>query len=227
MSKKHSKLYTLGEEIFNAISHGIGCILGLIGCIIGIVYAVLYGDVWSIVAMSIYGVTLIIMYCMSTLYHSITNQKAKQVFRILDHCTIFMLIAGTYTPYALVTLRESYFNVFGLNISIGWSILAISWGVTVVGIILNSIGIERFKVISMVCYIATGWLVVFAFKPLMDNLAQNGVLFLAIGGLFYTVGIVFYAMKKFKYMHSIWHLFVLTGSIFHYFSVLFYVLPNK
>lgn len=220
---KTIKKYTLGEEIFNAISHGIGFLLGIAGCVIGIVFAALYGSSWSVVSMSIYGAMLIITYSMSTMYHSITNEKAKRVFKILDHCTIFLLIAGTYTPFSLVTLRNAYIHIFGLTLSIGWIIFSVVWLTSIVGIILNSISLERFKIISMICYIATGWVVIFAINPLINNLAYKGVLYLFIGGILYTVGITFYALKKIKYTHSVWHLFVLSGSIFHFFCILLYV----
>ncbi|NMA79136.1 MAG: hemolysin III family protein [Clostridiales bacterium] len=210
----NKKKYTLGEEIFNAISHGAGALLSIAGCVILIVFSAIHGDAYSVVSSAIFGASLIILYTMSTLYHSITHVKAKKVFRILDHSTIFILIAGTYTPYTLVTLRGA----------LGWTIFGIIWGTAVFGIVLNAISIERFKRISMVCYILMGWAIVAAARPLYQNLNKGGLILLVAGGVLYTVGIIFYAMKKYKYMHSVWHLFVVGGSVLHYFSVLLYVI---
>lgn len=212
--EKNKKSYTLGEEIFNAISHGTGALLSIAGCVILIVFSAIHGDAYSVVSSAIYGASLIILYTMSTLYHSITNVKAKKVFRILDHSTIFILIAGTYTPYTLVTLRGA----------VGWTIFGIVWGTAAFGIVLNAISIDRFKKISMVCYILMGWAIVAAVRPLYQNLSKGGLILLVAGGILYTVGIIFYAMKKYKYMHSVWHLFVVGGSVLHYFSILLYVI---
>ena len=151
---------------------------------------------------------------MSTLYHSFTTRRVKEIFRIFDHCSIFLLIAGTYTPFTLVSLRQST----------GWYLFAFIWISTVVGIILNAISIERFKYFSMVCYVVMGWSVVVTIRPLIEMLTTTGLLLLVAGGLFYTVGIVFYAMKKKRYMHGIWHFFVLFGSICHYLCILWFVI---
>lgn len=208
-------VYTVGEEVFNSATHGMGALFGALGTAYLIVFTSIYCDVWSIVSASIYGGSLIILYTMSTLYHALTNKNAKRVFRIFDHSTIFLLIAGTYTPYALVTLKGT----------MGWVIFSIVWGSAVIGITLNAISVERFKKISLILYIASGWAAVIAMKPLIfdDKIALNGLLLMLLGGVFYTGGIVFYKLKRIKYFHSIWHLFVLAGSISHYFSILFYV----
>ena len=210
MTASLKKRYTLGEEIFNSVSHGVGGLLAIAGTAVLIVFAALYSDAWAVVSASIYGASLIVLYTMSTLYHAITNCKAKGFFRIMDHNTIFFLIAGTYTPYTLVTLRGA----------LGWTLFGIVWGAAVLGIVLNSIDLERFKKLSMVCYVAMGWVIILAIKPMKDGLSSLSLTFLLIGGLFYTVGIVFYAVKKVKYFHSVWHLFTVAGSIFHFFSVL-------
>ncbi|MFZ2537601.1 MAG: hemolysin III family protein [Oscillospiraceae bacterium] len=207
------KLYTFGEELLNSISHGVGALLAIAGSAVLIVWAVFFSDAWGIVGASIYGFTLILLYTMSTLYHALTNDRAKKVFRALDHSTIYLLIAGTYTPYALVTIRGT----------MGWVVFGIVWGSAVVGITLNAISVERYKKISLALYLVSGWAAVIAMKPIVDNLATNGLLLMLLGGLFYTGGIVFYVMKKHKYFHGIWHFFVLAGSICHYFSILFYV----
>jgi hemolysin III len=211
---KEKGFYSLGEEIFNSISHGIGAALSIAGFVILVVKAAFSGDGWSIASGLVFGLTLIILYTMSTLYHAITNKTAKKVFRILDHCTIFLLIAGTYTPYTLITLN-------GVS---GWVVFGILWGVTALGIVLNAVSLEKFKKFSLFCYLAMGWAVVFTMKTFIEVLDPIGLAFLFIGGFFYTVGIIFYALKRVKYMHSIWHLFVLAGSIFHYFSILLYVI---
>lgn len=207
------KFYTLGEELLNAISHGIGTLLAIAGSVVLIVYASMYSDVWAIVSCSIYGFSLILLYLMSTLYHAISNEKAKTVLRIFDHSTIYLLIAGTYTPYALLTIRGT----------MGWVVFSIVWGTAVIGIIMNAISVERFKKISLALYVISGWTAILALKPIIENLAFNGLMLMLLGGVFYTGGIVFYVKKNRKYFHGIWHFFVLGGSIAHYFSILYYV----
>lgn len=209
-----NKRYTLGEEIFNSVSHGAGGALAVAGTVVLIIVSAIYSDAWSVVSSCIYGASLIILYTMSTLYHAITNIKAKTFFRIMDHNTIFFLIAGTYTPITLACLRGW----------LGWVLFGIVWGAAAVGIVLNSINLERFKKINMVCYVIMGWVIVIAIKPMIENVNTLSLVFLLIGGIFYTVGIIFYALKKLKYFHSIWHLFTVAGSVFHYFSILFAVM---
>ncbi len=204
-----SKRYTLGEEIFNSVSHGTGGLLAIAGTVVLIVFCAIYADAWSVVSSCIYGASLIILYTMSTLYHAITNERAKRFFRIMDHNTIFFLIAGTYTPFTLVTLRGG----------LGWTLFGIVWGAAIIGIILNSIDLEKFRKPSVVCYIAMGWVIIIAIKPMLHVLPKLSLVFLLMGGVFYTVGIIFYALKKLRYFHSIWHLFTVAGSILHYFSV--------
>ena len=195
-----NNFYTLGEEIFSSITHGIGALLGVRG--LSIVFAALYGDAMGVVSASIYGATMVIMYTMSTLYHALTHKIAKKVFRIFDHCSIFLLIAGTYTPYTLVTLRGP----------IGWVLFGIVWATAILGIVFNSINMEKFKKFSMASYILSGWVIIFAMKPLVENLKMGGIILLIAGGVLYTLGILFYASR---YLASIWHLFVLAGSICH------------
>lgn len=203
--------YTLGEEIFNGVSHGAGAVLSVAGTVVLIVCAAIYSDAWAVVSSCIYGASLIILYTMSTLYHSITNKRAKAFFRIMDHNTIFVLIAGTYTPITLAVLRGAW----------GWVLFSVVWAAAIVGIVLNSIDLERFKKLSIVCYVAMGWVIVFAIKPLIDSAPALSLVFLVIGGVFYTAGIVFYAIKRVRYFHSVWHLFTIAGSAFHYFAILF------
>ena len=215
MKKSKKPAYTLAEALINSISHGTGALAAAGGMAVLIVFSALQGDVWKVVSSSIYGATMIMLYTFSALYHSFTDGKVKSVFRIFDHCSIFLLIAGSYTPFTLVTLRE-------VTPAVGWTLFGVVWGAAIIGIALNIVSLEKFKVFSMICYIAMGWAVVFAIKPLIANLAKGGIILLASGGLAYTVGIIFYAIRK-KYMHSIWHFFVLAGTILQYFAVLFYV----
>ena len=207
--------YSLAEELMNAISHGVGAALAIAALVVSVVVSALHQNVWGVVASSIYGGTLIILYTMSTLYHSLKRNNAKRVFRIIDHCSIYLLIAGTYTPYTLVSLRGP----------VGWTLFGIVWGAAVVGIVFNSIDMNKFKIISLIAYVAMGWVIIFAIKPLYDVIGTGGILWLILGGVLYTVGAVVYVIgKKHKFAHSVFHLFVLAGSIFHFFSILLYVL---
>ena len=215
--KKALPKYTLGEDLTNSISHGIGACLSVAALVLCIVKAALHGTTAGVVGASIYGSTLIIMYCMSTLYHAITNEKARHIFRVFDHLSIYLLIAGSYTPITLVTLKGA----------MGWTLFGIVWGVAILGIVLNSISLEKFKVFSMISYVAIGWAVVIGAKDIIEKLDRNGLMLLLYGGIAYTVGIIFFALKKYKYMHSIWHFFVLCGSILQFFSIYLYVLPVR
>lgn len=203
------KRYTLGEEIFNSVTHGVGSLLSIAGTVVLIVFSAINSDACAVVSSAVYGASLIILYTMSTLYHSITNEKAKKFFRIMDHNTIFFLIAGTYTPYTLAVLRSP----------LGWVLFGIVWGAAAIGIVLNSIDLEKFSKISVVCYIAMGWVIIIAVKPLMSSMPFISFALLVAGGIFYTIGVIFYAIKKVKYFHSVWHIFTVIGSALHYFSV--------
>lgn len=214
---KISKRYSLGEEIFNAVSHGTGGLLAIAGTVVLIVLCAVYSDAWAVVSACIYGASLIILYTMSTLYHAISNERAKRFFRIMDHNTIFFLIAGTYTPFTLVSLRGKT----------GWVLFGVVWIAAAVGIALNSVDLEKYRKPSIVCYVAMGWVIIFAIKPMIEAVPKNSLIFLLVGGILYTVGIIFYAMKKLKYFHSVWHLFTVAGSVFHYFSVLLAIVDFK
>lgn len=214
--KRIRPTYTLGEEIVNSVSHGLGAALSAAGTAILIVFAAWQHNVWAIVSCAIYGASLFLLYMSSTLYHSFQQPRVKALFRIFDHCTIFLLIAGTYTPFTLVTLR-SYDPV------LGWSLFGVVWAAAVLGIVLNSVDLERFKIFSMVCYVAMGWVIVVAMKPLLATLPAGGIWLLLAGGLAYTVGITFFVIRV-RYMHSIWHFFVLAGSVLHFLSILLYVI---
>ena len=212
---EHKKRYTLGEEIFNSISHGVGALLGIAALVLAIIMAAIYqGNAWAIVSAAIYGSSLILLFLSSTLYHALAHPTAKKVFRSFDHSTIFLLIAGTYTPITLVTLDDT---------SLGFIKFGILWGLAILGIVLNSISIEKFKVLSMILYVGMGWAAIFMVMPLIERMAVPALIMLLIGGILYTGGISFYAIKKWKYMHSIWHLFVLAGSVVQFFAILLYV----
>lgn len=202
--------YSLGEEIFNSVSHGVGAGLAVAGTVILIIMAAVYQNAMAVVSVCIYGASLIILYTMSTLYHSLTNFTAKSFFRIMDHNTIFLLIAGTYTPITLSFLGGA----------IGWIMFGVVAGAAVLGIVMNSINLEKSRIPSIFCYIAMGWVVIFAIKPLIAAIPLISTVFLFIGGAFYTLGIIFYAVKKVKYFHSVWHMFTVAGSVFHYFAIL-------
>ena len=208
------KFYSVGEEIVNSVTHGVGSLLAIAACVILIVTAAMKGGAMRVVSASVYGATLIMMFTMSTLYHALTNDRAKRVFRVFDHTSIFLLIAGTYTPVALVTLRGK----------IGCTVFGIVWGISLIGIVLNAIDIERFKKVSVLSYIIMGWCSLLTFYQLLKTITKGGIIFLIVGGALYTVGVIFYKMKKVRYMHSIWHLFVLGGAIMHYFCIQLYVI---
>lgn len=205
------------NETANSITHGIGTLLAIAALVLLVVFAAQYGDAWHIVSFSIYGATLVLLYLSSTLYHSIQKPHLKSIFRIIDHSAIFLLIAGTYTPFTLVTLRDSG----------GWVMFGIIWGLALLGIVYKVFFINRHVVISTLFYLLMGWLIVFSIQDLVSALPINGIVFLAAGGLSYTLGMIFYAGREKLFRHAIWHLFVLGGSICHFFAVLFYVLPFK
>lgn len=176
-----------------------------------LVVSAIFGDALTVVSSAVFGGSLIILYCMSTLYHAISNPRAKQFFRIMDHNTIFFLIAGTYTPITLSVLRGA----------LGWTLFGIIWGAAVLGITLNSIDLEKFRKPSVVCYILMGWVIIFAIRPLLQSMNTLSLWLLVAGGVFYTVGVIFYAIKRVRYFHSVWHIFTLFGSLCHYFCILF------
>lgn len=207
--------YSLGEEITNAILHGIGALLAIAALVLCVVFSAIHHNPYAVVSSCLYGSTLIILYTMSCLYHSLKVNNAKRVFRIIDHCSIFLLIAGTYTPLTLVSL----------NGPIGWTLFGIIWGVSILGIILNAIDLNKYKVISMILYIMMGWAIIFTFPRLLKVIDMAGIYLLVAGGIVYTIGAIFYGIgKKIKYMHSVFHIFVLAGSILHFFAILLYVI---
>ena len=209
---KEVRPYTVVEEVCNCLVHGLGIILSIAALVILATFSGLYGNVWSIVSTVIFGVSLIIMYTASTLYHAITNLSAKRILKKFDHIAIYYLIAGSYTPFVLVNLRGA----------VGWSIFGIIWGLALFGTVLKLCsGGSGTKVWSVLLYLGMGWLVVGALNPLLKTLNHTSLIFLVLGGLFYTLGVPFYLWKSRKYTHAVWHGFVLTGSIMHFFAVLY------
>lgn len=205
------------EEILNAITHGIGAMFALAGLIILVVLACIHGNAWHIVSVSLYGASLFLLYLASTLYHSLTNPKAKYVFKIFDHAAIYLLIAGTYTPFCLIILQGV----------LGWAIFGAVWSLAVSGIVLKIFFVRRFRKLSTACYIIMGWMVLAFIKPLAAAMPVAGLLWLLAGGLSYTAGALFYLDRRIPYNHAVWHLFVLGGSVSHFIAILYYVLPAK
>lgn len=213
--RNRTKRYSLGEEIFNSITHGIGAGLAIAALVLLIVKAALYAPhslkAYYVTSWTLFGSSLVILYLMSTLYHALTPARAKNVFSVFDHASIYVLIAGTYTPFCLASL----------NGVLGWTLFGIIWALAITGVTLYSVFASKLRAASVITYILMGWLVVFAFKPMYNVLPSVSIIFLISGGIAYTAGTVFYAMKNRKWMHSIWHLFVMAGSVLHFFSVYF------
>lgn len=208
--------YSLGEEIANAVTHGLGVVLAIAGLAVMTAFAALYGDAWHITACAIFGASLILCYATSTLYHSIQIEKVRRVLRTLDHSAIFLLIAGTYTPFMLVSLRGPW----------GWSLLVAIWALALAGIALRLLLRGRLHGLVVALYVLMGWVVVVALEPMLERVATGGLVLLAAGGLAYTGGVAFYKWRRLPYHHAIWHGFVLAGSTLHYFAVLLYVIPR-
>ncbi|WP_111707014.1 PAQR family membrane homeostasis protein TrhA [Lutibacter citreus] len=216
MNKK-IKYYNPKEEKLNVLSHGIGLVLSVIALVLLVVYSSLYGNIWHVISFSIYGASLILLYAASTFYHYSELPKLRYKLNILDHASIYILIAGTYTPFALVVLKGW----------IGWTIFGVSWGLAIIGVILKLFYTGRFDKISTMAYVLMGWVIIFAIKPLINNLPFEGLIWLFGGGFAYTIGAVLYSIKSIKYNHAIFHVFVLIGSFCHFISIFFYVLPIK
>jgi len=207
--------WSLGEEIAHAVSHGVGVVLAIAGLAALVTTAALRGTAWHVTGAAIFGSTLVLLYAASTLYHAIPLVRAKRVLRVLDHSAIYLLIAGTYTPFTLGPLRGPW----------GWALLGVVWAGAAAGIIFKSVAVDRAPILSTALYVAMGWCVVVALGPLVRALAPGGLILLLAGGLAYTLGIVFYAWQR-RFHHFVWHLFVLAGSVLHYFAVLLYVIPR-
>ncbi|MCY8230655.1 PAQR family membrane homeostasis protein TrhA [Priestia endophytica] len=214
MSETHT--FSRGEEIANAITHGIGTILSIVGLTLLIVFSVQFGDIWHIVSFTVYGTTMLLLYTSSTLVHSFPHGRVKDLFEIFDHSSIYLFIAGTYTPFLFVIIQGT----------VGWTLFGVVWGLAVAGIVFKIFFVKRFVLVSTLLYIAMGWLIVLAWDPLASSLAGPGLNLLVVGGVLYTIGSIFYVWRGFPYHHAIWHIFVLGGTITHYLAILLYVLPH-
>jgi hemolysin III len=204
--------HRLGDILANSITHGVGAILAAAGAVYLIVVST-RGSAWIVVSSSIFAGTLILVYLCSTLYHSLVRTRARHVFHVLDHAAIYLLIAGTYTPFTLVSLHGP----------VGWTLFAIVWTLAIAGVVFKSFAVGQFAAASAGVYLLQGWLVIFAARPLLHAIGAHGVIWLGAGGIAYTLGVVFFALDRIRYFHAAWHLFVLAGSIAHYFAILFYV----
>ncbi len=210
--------YTKGEEIFNMTSHIVGGALGILAIVLCAVFAGMKGDVYGVVSGCIFGATMLVLYTSSSIYHGLKPDKfSKRVFQVIDHCTIFILIAGTYTPIALCTMRE-------VNTAVGWTLFGVIWGLAIIGIIFNSIDLKKYKKFSMICYLVMGWLIVVKMGTLIDSVGMIGFWYLLSGGIAYTIGAVCYGLTKRKWMHSVFHVFCIIGSVLHFLFILFYVI---
>jgi len=214
MKKKHLTYYNSTEEKLNIITHGIGLVLSIVALILLILHANVMGTSRHIVSFTIFGASLILLYSASTFYHYSQKPRIRHKLNILDHASIYVLIAGTYTPFTLVTLKGP----------LGWTIFGITWGIALVGILLKLFYTGKYDKISTIAYVAMGWIIIFAVKPLIANLPLNGLYWLLVGGISYTVGAILYSLKKVKYNHAIFHVFVLLGSFSHFMAIYFYVL---
>lgn len=212
---KH-KAYSVAEEIAHALTHGVGAIAAIVGLVFMLVWAVSYGDTFHVVSASIYGASLILLYLASTLYHAFPWPRLKALFQQMDHAAIYVLIAGTYTPFALVNLRGAW----------GWTLLAVVWSIALIGVIMEVAMKERKKWLSLSLYLGLGWMAVVVIKPMLETVEAGGLWLLLAGGLAYTFGVIFYVWKSLRFHHAIWHVFVLAGSVLHFFSVFYFVLPH-
>lgn len=212
--------YTRGEEIFNMVTHIVGGGFGVIVCALCVIRAFLNRDAYQVTAAFIYGFSMIVLYTMSSVYHGLKHETAKKVMQIIDHCAVFLLISGTYTPIALVSLRK-------YNIALGWFVFSVVWGVTALGVTLNAIDLKKYNIFSIICYLAQGWCIVLTGKAAINAIGTNGFLWLLAGGIAYTIGAVLYGIagrKTVRYMHSIFHIFVVLGSLLQFVAILFFVL---
>ena len=208
--------YKLGDILANAITHGIGAVFAVAGAVY-LIAASTRGTVWLVVSCSVFSGTLVLVYICSTLYHSLVRTRARHVFQVLDHSSIYLLIAGTYTPFTLIALRGR----------LGWFIFGVVWSLAIAGVVFKSFAVARFAVASAAVYLFQGWFIVIAARPLLHAIGWHGMIWLGAGGLAYTLGIVFFALDRLRYFHAAWHLFVLAGSVAHYFAILFYVVPPR
>ena len=210
--------YSVGEEVFNMVSHIVGAGFGVLALVTCVLVAAMKGNVWGIVGSSIYGLSLITLYTMSSIYHGLRPSRAKKIMQVMDHCTIYGLIAGTYTPILFCSIRN-------VSETWCWILFGFVWGVAALGIVLNSIDLRKFRVISMICYLLMGWCIIFAFSTLVESMDRQGIFWLVLGGIFYTLGSILYGLgRKIPYMHSVFHIFTVLGSISQFICIIKYVL---
>ncbi|MGG1911647.1 hemolysin III family protein [Priestia megaterium] len=207
--------FTRGEEIANAITHGVGAVLSIVGLTLLIVLSSLEGTPWHVISFTIYGVTMLLLYVSSTLVHSFPEGKVKDLFEIFDHSSIYLFIAGTYTPFLFIAVKGTT----------GWTLFGIVWGIALAGIVFKAFFVKKFLFISTILYVFMGWMIVFAWDSLTQNIAHQGIVLLVVGGVLYTIGAVFYVWRGFRFHHMIWHMFVLGGTLLHFLAIILYVLP--
>ena len=215
MAENPDEVFPVAEEVAHSLTHGAGLLLGLAALVLMVVFAAQRGSAIHVIACSLYGTTLVLLYSASTLYHALPPGRGKRVFGTLDHAAIFLLIAGTYTPFTLVTLRGSW----------GWSLFGVIWGLAIAGVVLEAVTRGRARRLQLLLYLVMGWSVVLAIRPLLQGLAPRGLVLLFAGGLAYTLGVVFFVWRSLPFHHAVWHVFVLGGSICHFFAVFLYVIP--
>lgn len=222
--KKRTKLkdrllpnYTRGEEIANMVTHIIGGVMGIVALVLCVIFAAVRGNVYGIIGGSIFGVSMILLYTISSIYHGLKHSTAKKVFQILDHCSIFILIAGTYTPIVLGPVRE-------FSIALGWTLFGVVWGLAIIGIVINSIDIKKYKIFSMICYLGMGWCIMAIAPKIKYILVPEALYMILAGGILYTIGAVLYIVgHKKKFFHTYFHVFVDLGSLLHFLAILFYI----
>lgn len=218
LSERILPTYSRGEDIFNMVSHIVGGALGIAYLALAVIFAAIHGDPWAVVASSIYGASTVFLFTMSSVYHGVKPPMARRVLQIIDHCTIYVMIAGTYTPFTLCSLRRE-------SAPLGWTIFGIVWGFAALAITLNAIDLKKYQRFSMICYLGMGWCIIFTLKPLLAAIGLTGGAFLFIGGVLYTIGAVLYGLgKKKRYAHALFHVFVVLGSLLHFFCIFFYVI---
>lgn len=214
--KYNARLYPKNEEILNVITHGLGFLLSIAALVILVVFASMYGNAWHVVSFSIYGATLVTLYLASTLFHMTRKQSLRNKLNVFDHAAIYFLIAGTYTPFLLVTIRGPW----------GWSLFGVIWGLAILGLLYKIFFMGKYDILSALIYVIMGWLIIIAIKPMNENLPPEAMWWLLGGGIAYSIGVVFYLINKIPYNHAIFHIWVLLGSFAHFFTVFFYVLPE-
>lgn len=213
---KQGRPFSLGEEIANSVTHGIGLVFSIVAITVLVMLSLMHGNAWHIASCSVYGGSMVMLYGASTMYHGVQVPRLKNILRTVDHSCIYLLIAGTYTPFTLILVRGGW----------GWTLFGLVWGIALVGLVFKIFFTHRFQIVSLLSYLAMGWLAVIAVRPILERVPSGALLWLAAGGLFYTVGVYFYVKDKVPFYHTIWHLFVLGGSVCHFFAIVFYIIPR-